>query len=65
LWVLQHELRQYHYHESCGHRRTVRRSSSGSRAHGAELSVLTGYDLLSFRYIYHPLPYRKIALPPC
>ena len=64
LWVLQHELRQYHYHEvmrHIGELSTVRLLLALVLT-GLSYLVLTGYDLLSFRYIHHPLPYRKIAL---
>ncbi|GLI34680.1 bifunctional lysylphosphatidylglycerol flippase/synthetase MprF [Desulforhabdus amnigena] len=64
LWVLHRELYQYHYHEII---------ASLSRIPGIRLFaaiavtflnylVLTGYDLLSFRYIGRTLAYPKIAL---
>src|SRR5581483_3252339 len=63
LWVLHHELRQYHYHEVM---RNIEALPAVRLLLALVLTVLsylllTGYDLLSFRYIHHPLPYRKIA----
>jgi phosphatidylglycerol lysyltransferase len=64
LWVLHHELKEYHYHD-------VIRSVAGipSRYLFIALAltilnylIMTGYDTLSLRYIRHPLPYTKIAL---
>src|SRR4051794_2473032 len=64
LWVLHHELRQYHYHEVMRHLEALSAVRFLLALVLTVLSylVLTGYDLLSFRYIHHPLPYRKIAL---
>lgn len=64
LWVLHQELRQYHYHEvmrQIGELPAVRLLLALVLTVLSYL-VLTGYDLLSFRYIHHPLPYRKIVL---
>ncbi|MBI3990080.1 MAG: UPF0104 family protein [candidate division NC10 bacterium] len=64
LWVLHHELREYHYHD-------VVRHVGELPAHRLFLAlaltllsylILTGYDTLAFRYIHHPLAYAKIAL---
>jgi phosphatidylglycerol lysyltransferase len=64
LWVLHHELRQYHYHEVMQHIEELPTTRLLLALALTMLSylVLTGYDLLSFRYIHHPLPYKKIAL---
>jgi phosphatidylglycerol lysyltransferase len=64
LWALHHELQQYHYHEVMRHIEelpTVRLLLALVLTVLSYL-VLTGYDLLSFRYIHHLLSYRKIAL---
>ena len=64
LWVLHHELRQYHYHEVMRHIRELPTTRLLLALALTVLSylVLTGYDVLSFRYIHHPLSYRRIAL---
>jgi uncharacterized membrane protein YbhN (UPF0104 family) len=64
LWVLHHELQQYHYHEVMRHIEELSATRLLLALALTMLSylVLTGYDLLSFRYIHHPLAYQKIAL---
>jgi uncharacterized membrane protein YbhN (UPF0104 family) len=64
VWVLYHELKEYHYHE------VVREIKALSIPHlflGLGLTVLsyfimTGYDLLAFRYIGYRLSYPKVAM---
>ncbi len=64
LRVLQNTLAQYHW-------RDVMRYLESIPAIQVAISIvltllgyflMTGYDTLAFRYIRHPLPYRKIAL---
>jgi phosphatidylglycerol lysyltransferase len=64
LGVLQDTLARYNYHDIVVY-------VSSLPAHQVAAAVLltllgylvmTGYDTLAFRYIRHPLPYRKIAL---
>src|SRR5882672_2395419 len=64
LWVLQHELRQSHYPNVMQHLEELPaiRLLLALVLTVLSYQVLTGHDLLSFRYIRHPLPYRKIAL---
>ena len=64
LWVLHHELKEYHYHD-------VILSVAGIPGRYLFIAlaltilnylIMTGYDTLALRYIRHPLPYTKIAL---
>ena len=64
IWVLHHELREYHYHDVVRHLAEI-------PAHRLLLSlactvlnylIMTGYDTLALRYIRHPITYGKIAL---
>jgi uncharacterized membrane protein YbhN (UPF0104 family) len=64
LWVLHHELQEYHYHDLVRH---VEELSAQRLLLALVLTitsyvVLTGYDTLSLRYIHRPLAYSKIAL---
>lgn len=64
LWVLYHELRVYHYHDII---RNVRSLPAARLLVALGLAfldylVLTGYDRLAFKYLQHPLAYKKIAL---
>ncbi len=64
LWVLHHELREYHYHDIVRHLAEI----PGPRLFLAlaltilSYLIMTGYDTLALRYIQHPLSYAKIAL---
>jgi phosphatidylglycerol lysyltransferase len=64
LWVIFHELRAFNYHDVVHHLRALppRRFGLALLLAMCNYLVLTGYDTLAFRYIHHPLPYRKIAL---
>jgi phosphatidylglycerol lysyltransferase len=64
LRVLQQTLSRYRYHDVMRYLQALPR---GQVAAAIALTlvgyfVMTGYDTLAFRYIRHPLPYRKIAL---
>jgi phosphatidylglycerol lysyltransferase len=64
LWVLHHELKEYHYHDVI---RSVAEIPGRYLFIALALTILnylimTGYDTLALRYIRHPLPYTKIAL---
>ncbi len=64
VWALQHALREYRYRDII---RCVRNLPSRSVMLCLLLTignywVLTAYELLAFRYIRHPMRYRKIAL---
>jgi phosphatidylglycerol lysyltransferase len=64
LWILRHELREYHYHEVVQH---VRDLSSHKVLLAILLTilsywVLTIYDWIALRYIRHPLGYPRTAL---
>jgi phosphatidylglycerol lysyltransferase len=63
LWILHHELQEYHYHDIVHHVEEL-------PPHCVFLAliltildylVLTGYDTLALRYLKHPLAYSKIA----
>jgi len=64
LWVLHHELREYHYHDIVRHLAEI----PGPRLLLAfaltilSYLIMTGYDTLALRYIQHPLGYAKTAL---
>ena len=63
-WLLRHQLRTFHFHEIV---RYIHHISAARVWAAAGLSVLsyavmTGYDILSLRYVNHPLSYRKIGL---
>lgn len=63
LWVLHHELKDYRYEDIVGRLHDV---PAGRLLLAAGLTflsylVLTWNDTLAFRYIRHPIPYRKIA----
>ena len=64
IWVLHHELREYHYHD-------VVRNLAEIPAHRLLLAlaltilsylIMTVYDALALRYIRHSIAYIKIAL---
>jgi len=64
LWVLQHELREYHYKDIID---DLKRIPSIYLVLASALTILdylalTGYDALAFRYIDHYLRYSKIAV---
>jgi phosphatidylglycerol lysyltransferase len=64
LWILHHELRDYHYHDIVRHLAEI----PGPRLLLAlaltvtSYLITTGYDTLALRYIQHSLAYPKIAL---
>lgn len=64
LWILYHSLREYHYKDIVYDLQSLPFSSVLLALALTLLNyfVMTGYDTLGFRYIKHPLPYRKIAL---
>jgi phosphatidylglycerol lysyltransferase len=64
LWVLHHELKEYHYQDIA---RSLREIPGPRLLLALSLTVLsymvlTGYDVLALRYIRRPLPFGKIAL---
>lgn len=64
LWVLHHELQAYHYHDIVHH---VREIPGWHLVLALLLTilnylVLTGHDMLAFRYLRYSLGYGKIAL---
>ncbi len=64
LRVLQDTLARYHYHDIVAYVSSLRPEQIVLAVGLTVLGYLmmTGYDTLAFRYIRHPLPYRKIAL---
>lgn len=64
LWVLYHELKEYHYRDVLHQLNEISRNrillalflTIGSYC------VLIGYDFFALRYINHPLPYSKITV---
>ena len=64
LWVLHHELREYHYHDIVRHLAEIPapRLLLAFALTNLSYLILTGYDTLALRYIQHPLAYAKIAL---
>jgi phosphatidylglycerol lysyltransferase len=64
LWVLHHELREYHYHDIVRHVAEIPHPRLLLALALTVLSylIMTGYDTLALRYIQHPLAYAKIAL---
>jgi len=64
LWVLYHELRKYHLHDVIQyfHELPTFHILLAVLCSGMSYFMLTIYDTMGFRYIEHPLEYRKIAL---
>jgi len=64
LWVLHQQLRIYHPREILAGLRQVPpwRILASLVLTAANYLVLTGYERLAFRYIRHPLPYRRIGV---
>jgi phosphatidylglycerol lysyltransferase len=64
LWVLHHELRNYHYHDIVRHLREIPVSPLLLAFLLTLLNylIMSGYDLLALRYVRHQLQYRKIAV---
>jgi len=64
LWVLFREIKTFNYREVISYLRAlpVQRIGYALLFALGNYLVLTGYDALAFRYIRHPLPYRRIAL---
>src|SRR5688572_15732860 len=64
LWVLHHELQQYHYHDIVQHVAAIPARQVALAVLFTVLNylVLTGHDVLAFRYLHYPLSYSKIAL---
>jgi phosphatidylglycerol lysyltransferase len=64
LWAMHHALAGFHYRDL----QNAVHAITSDRILGAVLLtiigyfILTGYDVLAFRYIQHGLPYRRIAL---
>lgn len=63
LWLLHHELGEYHWHEVVTQVRAVPWTRLALAVALAVVSyvVLTGYDVLALRWIGRPLPYRQTA----
>ena len=64
VWVLQHQLRVFHYHDLTRSIEAIPRRRLCLALMLTVLSylVLTGYDVLALHYLRHPLKYGKIAL---
>ncbi len=64
LWVLHHELKEYHYHDIVRHFKDLPANHFflGLGLTIVSYFIMTSYDTLALRYIRYPLPYRKIAL---
>ena len=64
LWVLHHELREYHYHDVVRHLVEIpaHRLLPALAFTILNYLIMTGYDTLALRYIRHPIAYGKIAL---
>jgi phosphatidylglycerol lysyltransferase len=63
LWLIDHELSQFHFGDV---RRALRDLGPGQLIGSSGLTalsyfVLTGYDVLGVRYIERKLPYRRVA----
>ena len=63
LTVLHRELQQYHAHDISAELRALRVGSILAALFLTALNyvIMTGYDVLAFRYIQRPLAYRRIA----
>jgi phosphatidylglycerol lysyltransferase len=64
LRVLQATLQHYRYREVMGYLQSLDKLQVffATLLTLAGYLIMTGYDTLAFRYIRHPLPYRRIAL---
>ncbi len=64
LWLIHHQLRNYHYHDIVRQIRQVPYHRLFLALFFASFSyfVLTGYDFLALRYIRQPLAYGKVAM---
>ncbi len=64
LWLIHHQLRNYHYHDIVLQIRQVpyHKLVLGLLFAVLSYSVLTVYDFLALRYINQPLAYSRIAL---
>lgn len=64
LWVLDRELKAYHFRDILHHLHTIPVRSIILAIVLTTLSylIMTFYDALALRYLHHPLPYRRIAL---
>ena len=64
IWVLHHELREYHYHDVVRHLVEIpaHRLLPALAFTILNYLIMTGYDTLALRYIRHPIAYGKIAL---
>ena len=64
IWVLHHELREYHYHDVVRHLAEIptHRLLLALAFTILNYLIMTGYDTLALRYIRHPIAYIKIAL---
>ncbi len=64
LWVLDHELKAYHFHDIVGYLEAIpaHRLLLGLLLTVLSYMIMTGYDTLAIRYIQRHLAYSKIAL---
>ncbi|HEY2829831.1 MAG TPA: hypothetical protein VGJ88_06895, partial [Thermoanaerobaculia bacterium] len=64
LRILQGTLQHYRYREVMGYLQSLDKLQIffATLLTLAGYLIMTGYDTLAFRYIRHPLPYRRIAL---
>jgi phosphatidylglycerol lysyltransferase len=64
FWVLQHQLREFHYDEMTRSLAAIpsRRLCLALTLTILSYLVLTGYDVLALHYLRHPLQYGRIAL---
>src|SRR5262245_54242826 len=64
LWVLRHELQEYRYHDIFRHMEEIpiQRILLALVLTTLNYLILTGHDVLAFRYLRYPLSYSKIAL---
>ncbi|WP_246327341.1 hypothetical protein [Candidatus Competibacter phosphatis] len=67
LWVLHQALAEYRYQDVVAYLRHLPSSQLFAALLGTALSYLvtTGYDWLALRYVRRPLPWSKVASPPC
>lgn len=63
LWVIHHELEEYHYHDIVNQLRSLpaRQVLVASALTVLNFFIMTGYDLLALRYINYHLAFRRIA----
>ena len=63
-WILEHELRKFHYNDVMGHLSAIPRSGLllALALTGASYLCLTGYDFLALREARVRLPYPRVGL---